>query len=269
MSSGSASTTGPPRCGRMERVAQVLGNTLDALDLRHPLRHLTVHAPVIHLLEGFAIREVAPDLPDEHQHRRGVLERGVHAYRAVGGAGSACHEEDPRLSGELAVGFGHVRCTALLAADDELQPVAHVVEAVEHRQIALARHTEHHPRAMSDERVGQNLAAVANCEVLFHRFAPSYAARRALQHSLTATFAVSSAPPISRKPCTISGKSRCATCTPSRASRSAYALPSSTSGSNPAVISSVGGSPARLGASRGDARQSLQSSRRGRYWLRK
>ncbi len=40
----------------VERVAHVLGDALDAVDLRHPFRHLAVHAPVVDLLEPPAAR---------------------------------------------------------------------------------------------------------------------------------------------------------------------------------------------------------------------
>ena len=207
MSSGSASTTGPgpARHRGVERAAHVLGDALDAVDLRHPLRHLAVHAPVVDLLERLALDEFVADLADEHHHRRRVLEAGVHADRAVGRAGAARDEQHAGLAGELAVGLRHVGGAAFLAADDELQLVAHVVQAVEHRQVALAGHAERHLHALRHQRVGEDPAAVARLQIGFHAVTFSKARRSAAQQSATAAFAVSSTPPMTMKPWIMSG----------------------------------------------------------------
>ena len=47
-------------------------------------------------------------------------------------------------------------------------PVAQVVQAVEHRQVALARDAEGELHALGGERVGEDPAAVAGLEVGFH-----------------------------------------------------------------------------------------------------
>src|SRR5436190_21719746 len=128
----------------------------------------------------------------------------MHADRAVGRAGTARHEEHARLAGQLAVRLRHVRGAAFLPADDELELVAQVMQPVEHRQIAFARHAEGEAYALCRKRVGENAAAVAGLEIGFHAGTFSNARRSAAQLSATAVFAVSSTPPKSRKPCTMS-----------------------------------------------------------------
>src|SRR3954470_2097910 len=152
----------------MESVAHIFRNALDAVDLRNPFGHLAVHPAVVDFLEGLALGEFVSDLADEHHHRRGILESGVHADCAVRGSRAARHEKHARLAGELAVRFGHVGGAALLAANHEFQLVAHVVQAVEQRQVAFARYAERHVHALRDERVGEDLPAVARLEIGFH-----------------------------------------------------------------------------------------------------
>ncbi len=163
---------GPAGHRRVESVAHVLGNALGAVDLRHPLGHRPVHAPVVDLLESLALDEFVADLADEHHHGRGILESRMHADRAVGGARTTRDEEHARLAGELAVGLRHVGGAALLPADDEPELLAHVVEAVEHRQVALARHAEGELRTVADERVGEDAAAVAHFQIVSHAVSP-------------------------------------------------------------------------------------------------
>src|SRR6185436_2815099 len=158
----------PSRAGGMERVAHVFRDALDAVDLADPLRHLAVHAAIVDFLERLALGELVRHLADEHHHRRRVLLRGVHADRAVGRAGAARDEQDAGLAGQLAVGLRHVRGAAFLAADDEREALALVVHAVEHRQVALARHAECELGALGDQGIGQDLSAVAGLEVGFH-----------------------------------------------------------------------------------------------------
>ena len=65
----------------------------------------------------------------------------------------------PGPAGELAVRFGHVGDAAFLAANDEPQPVADVVERVQHGEIALAGDAECEVRALRDQVVDQNRTA--------------------------------------------------------------------------------------------------------------
>ena len=189
----------------MERMAYVLGNALYAIDLAHPLGERPVHAAVVDFLQRLALQHLGADLADEHDHRRGVLKGCVNADRAVRRAGPAGDEQHPGLPGQLAVGLGHVRGAALLPADDEGEPVPQVVQAVEHRQVALARHAERHLHALRHKSVGEDPAAVPRLQVGFHAATFSNSRRSAVQQSATAALAVSRTPPMTMKPWIMSG----------------------------------------------------------------
>src|SRR5581483_6854110 len=85
--------------------------------------------------------------------------RGVHADGGVGGAGPARHEADARPAGELAVGLGHVAGAALVAAGDEADGVAGVVEGVERGEETLAGHLEDQVHAVDAKLVDEDPAA--------------------------------------------------------------------------------------------------------------
>jgi tRNA uridine 5-carboxymethylaminomethyl modification enzyme len=78
---------------------------------------------------------------------------------------------------------------ALLPADDKTKFVAHVVDAVEHGEEALAGHAECHFHSMADECVGEDLAAVAGLQVGLHSLTSGldvicgYRTRRAARRS--------------------------------------------------------------------------------------
>ena len=131
----------------LERLVEQLGDALGHVDLRHPFGERRVHLAEIDLLEGLAVDLVARHLADQHDHRRRILERGVDADRGVAGAGAARHQQHAGLAGQLAVGLGHERGAALLAAGDEVD-LGRVEERVEHLEIALAGDAERHLDAM-------------------------------------------------------------------------------------------------------------------------
>ena len=88
-----------------------------------------------------------------------ILARDVDAMGAVGGAGPARHHGDARAAGKLAVGLGHHRGAALLAADDVADRA--VVERIEQPEIAFAGHAKGQIDAVDRELVDQDLAAGA------------------------------------------------------------------------------------------------------------
>src|SRR5206468_11352285 len=98
------------------------------------------HLAVVDLLKGLAVALVAGDLADEQDHRRAVLERGVQPDARVRRAGAARHEADARAAAQLALRLGHEGRAALLPTGDEADALAVPMEAVEHGQVALARH---------------------------------------------------------------------------------------------------------------------------------
>jgi hypothetical protein len=61
---GEGDGPGPPRAGGRERARHELGDPGGLLDLPRPLRDLRVEAPVVNLLEGFALAVRAGDLAD-------------------------------------------------------------------------------------------------------------------------------------------------------------------------------------------------------------
>ena len=152
----------------VESMAHVLRHPVGAVDRGDPLRHLPEHPAVVDLLERLALREVGPDLADEEDHRRRVLERGVDADRRIGRAGAARDEADPGLAGELLVALRHVRGAAVLARDDEPDRVARVVERVEHREITLAGNAERGVDAVDLEAVDENLGGGAGLQLVLH-----------------------------------------------------------------------------------------------------
>lgn len=144
----------------VEGARHVLGDALDAVDLRGPLGDRPEHLAVVDLLEALAVHRVARDLADEQDHRRGVLEGGVHADRGMAGAGTARHHRDARPAGELAVGLRHVRGARLVARIDQPDR-RRIVQRVEHLEVALARHAERHVGAVDEELVDEDPAAAA------------------------------------------------------------------------------------------------------------
>ena len=145
----------------MKGVLHELGNAVGAVDRGHPLGHLPEHAPVIDLLEGFALDEIGPDLSDEQDHRRGILIGGVQADRGVGGTRPAGRKADARLAGQFAPGLGHIGRAAFLTADHQWQGLAHVMQRIEHREETLARHAKRPSRAVNNQLVDKDLTAAA------------------------------------------------------------------------------------------------------------
>ena len=119
-----------------------LGDARGVVELERPLRHRAEDGLVVELLEGLAPALRARDLADEQDQRRRVLARGVHAGRGMGRARSAGDHAEPGTAGQLAVGVGRVGGGALVAAVDDAEAVAVLVEAVEQREVGLARDAE-------------------------------------------------------------------------------------------------------------------------------
>ena len=90
------------------------------------------------------------------------------ADRGVAGAGAAGHQQHAGLAGELAVGLGHERGAALLAAGDQTD-LGRVEQRVEHFEIALAGDAEGHLDAVRAQRRDDELAAAQRSKVCRHR----------------------------------------------------------------------------------------------------
>jgi len=159
---------GAPGGRDLERLVEQLGDALGHVDLRHPFGERRVHLAEIDLLKGLAVDLVARHLADQHHHRGRILECGVDADRGVAGAGAARHQQHAGLAGELAVGLGHERGAAFLAAGDEMN-LGCVEERVQDFEIALAGDAERHLDAVRLEAADDQLAAAQFLEVRRHR----------------------------------------------------------------------------------------------------
>ena len=152
---------GPALHRGVEGTGHVLGQTIGILDFGHPLgqpqRARAEHLAVVHLLEGLAVALVARHLADEQDHGRGVLQGGVHADAGVGGARPAGDEADARTPAELALRLGHEGGAALLPAGDEADVVTVLMKTIQHRQVALAGHTEAGVHALCHQGLHQGV----------------------------------------------------------------------------------------------------------------
>src|SRR4030095_2323985 len=75
---------------------QPIGIVPPAAPLGEAERSRPEHLPVVDFLERLAVALAARDLADEQDHRRRVLERGVHADRRVARPGGARHASRSR-----------------------------------------------------------------------------------------------------------------------------------------------------------------------------
>ena len=151
----------PARHRNIRRMRDDFRDALRLVDLRHPLGERAEHPAIVHLLECVASGVLMRDLPDEQQQRRAVLHSDMHADRAVARAGPARHHRRRGAPFQLAERLGHVHRAGLEAAGHQLQLLAHVVEAVEHIEIALARHSEYMVDALRDQGIGERAASRA------------------------------------------------------------------------------------------------------------
>src|SRR3569623_2015886 len=135
------------------------GYALRIVDLGHPFRQRREHLPVFHFLKRFAAAKRAVDLPDEENHRRRILHRGMHADARMRGARPARDEADAGAAGQLAVGFGHVGGRAFMSGDYDAD--VGIDQRVEHFQIAFAWHAEYGVHAVNAQRFDQYPAAAA------------------------------------------------------------------------------------------------------------
>ena len=147
--------------GDLERTRNELGHAGGIVDLRHPLGHWPEHAPVVDLLEGFALGEIVAHLADEKHERRGVLVRGMNADRRVRRAGAAGDEGDAGLAGQLGIRICHEGRARFVPVNDQLDHLARVVERVEHADVALSGHAERVVDALDQQLVDEDAGAAA------------------------------------------------------------------------------------------------------------
>ena len=139
-----------------------LGDAGRIVDLDGPFGHRTEDGGVVQLLERPPAPHAAFDLADEEDQRHGIVLGDVDRMRGVGGAWTARHHGDARPSREPRHRIGHHASAGFLAA--HRQGDVRVVQRVEHREIALARHAEHVVHTLSDELRDEDLAAGAGLQ---------------------------------------------------------------------------------------------------------
>ena len=162
MSSGSASTTGPGRPDIATVKARLTYSGMRSAEsmLRGPLGERREHRGEVDFLERLAVAEVAAHVADEEDHRRRVLERRVHAdARPAWRPGRASRSRCPAGRSSLPCASAMLAAPDFVAAGDELRSRAVLVQRVEHRQEALARHAEGGVRAVDQQLVDENAPA--------------------------------------------------------------------------------------------------------------
>ena len=98
------------------------------------------------------------DLPHEREHRGRVLARCVDADREVGRADRSGPDARRWSTGQVPVGLGHERRSALVARGDHPDP--DLVQGLEQTEEGLARHGERVANAGHPERVRHEPATV-------------------------------------------------------------------------------------------------------------
>ena len=150
--------TGTARYRRVKGPRDDLAHARSVVNLDHPLRQLAEHRAVVDFLEGLAPHLVASDLPDEQDHRRGVLLGDVDADARVRRARPARHHADARPAGHLAVGLRHGSGPAFVLRNDEFDVVRYVVQGIQHFQITFSGNAEHPVHAVQPQGIHQHAA---------------------------------------------------------------------------------------------------------------
>jgi hypothetical protein len=123
----------------VEGVGHQLGDAGSLVDLRDPLRDGREEAAVVHFLEALAVGLAHRDLADQQHQRRAVRCATCTPMAAWQAPGPRVTTRHAGPAGQLALRLGHVDGAGLEAAGDQLELVAHGVEAVEQVEVALAR----------------------------------------------------------------------------------------------------------------------------------
>jgi hypothetical protein len=150
----------------VEGARDQLGDAGRIVDLGRPFGDRAEHRAVIELLEGLALAHVARDLPDEQDHRGRILARDMQARRRIGGTRAAGDEADAGRPGGLADRLRHHGGTAFLPADRHGD--RGVMQRVERRDVALARHAKHMAHAVQHELVDQHLGGGSGAVIGAH-----------------------------------------------------------------------------------------------------
>lgn len=138
----------------------IFGDAARIVDPRGPFGERGEHRGEVDFLERLAIAGAAIDIADEEDHRLRILAGHMDADRRVGGAGAARDEGDAGAVRERAIGAGHERDAAFLAARDDVDR-GRIDERVEHGEEAFAGHGEDPVAALRHELIDEDAAAGA------------------------------------------------------------------------------------------------------------
>ena len=150
--------------------ADMIGHGIWIVDLGSELGHAAEHGFEIQFLKRAAAPVVRLHLSGKQDQGRGILLGDMDAARSIGGAGPARDETDAGAARRLAMGFGHHRRAAFVAADDDIN--AAVLQRIQHRQIGFTRHAEDAGHALDAQLLDQNLRGGAARSVRGHATFP-------------------------------------------------------------------------------------------------
>ena len=137
---GNDNRTGPARGGDAEGAGHIFGHAGCIINLGRPFGDGAKHGAVVDLLKGLPVGGVTGDLAHEQDHRRAVLLRDMHADGGMAGTGAAGDHADAGGAMQLAVGFGHICGTCLVAGVDQGKAVLHIMQRVQHLEVAFTGH---------------------------------------------------------------------------------------------------------------------------------
>jgi hypothetical protein len=124
----------------------------------YPFHHGVKKAQILQFLKSLTVTHVAAHIAHQQHHGRAVLEGCVHANGCVGGTRTARNHAHPRAARELAHRLGHIGRAALLPTGDKLNFFPVRVQAVQHSQVALARHAKRVGNALRYQALHQQMA---------------------------------------------------------------------------------------------------------------
>lgn len=156
--------TGPAGGGGLKRRPQRLWNVLGMLDLTRPFRQRRKHFAEFNFLKRFTASNRQRHLPDEENHRSGIMECGMYADTGMRGAWAASDHADSGASCHLPVGLRHVGSGAFVLGYHNLD-VRHVIKSVEKIQITFAGNAKYPIDAVCAERLREHPATAPGCRL--------------------------------------------------------------------------------------------------------
>ena len=145
---------------RPEGLAHDLGERLDPVDARVPLRDRPHHLDDVDDLVGLLVELERGRLTGDRDHRRAIQVRIRDAGHEVRRAGSERRHGHGRPTGEASVHVGHER-RALLVAGRDVADARLVSQGIEDVHRLLAGHGEDGLAALSDEAIDEQVGGAA------------------------------------------------------------------------------------------------------------